>query len=78
MVGTGEDWSGAHMQGVTLCLHSKRSLPGLLPNGVYLLLDLGNFLLVATSFVVRDLSFELGNLLGVLPVGGDCGKRGDV
>jgi hypothetical protein len=51
------------------CVHlGIGGLPGLLPNGVYLLLDLGNFLLVATAFVVRDLSFKLGDLLGVLPV----------
>jgi len=45
-----------------LCFSSR------IPNGGYLILDLFDFILVSTAFVVRDLGFELGDLLGVLPV----------
>ena len=44
------------------------SLASLLPNGSNLFFYLLNFLLVSTSFVVRDLCFQLLNLLGVLPI----------
>ena len=43
-------------------------LASLSPYFFDLFLDLGNLVLVSTSFVVRDLSLKLGDLLGVLPV----------
>ena len=45
-----------------------RRLSCLLPDIGYLLLYLLDFFLVPPTFVVRDLCFQLGNLLGVLPV----------
>lgn len=46
----------------------ESGLTSLDPNGVDLLFYLFNFFLVSSSFVVRDLCFEFGDLLGVLPV----------
>lgn len=48
-------------------LDSKCGLTRLHPDGIDLLLDLFDFLLVPSSFMVRDLCFKLLDFLGVLP-----------
>jgi hypothetical protein len=42
--------------------------PGLFPNRRNLLLDLGDFVLVVPTIVVRNHGFELGHFLGILPI----------
>lgn len=59
-------------------LQGEGFFPGLFPNGRDLFLDLDDFIFVSSPFVVRDLGFKLGHLLGILPVGNEAtsGEKG--
>lgn len=50
-------------------LRRKGFFPGLFPNRSNLFLDLGNFILVAPTIVVRDHGLELRHFLSILPIG---------